>query len=305
MDRPVVAAFVDALEPEVRERHSADDPQVAAALETALQQGRDPWPTVKISDSDFAAYIGARMRTEPDLVEQLGALNASDLYLACGCMAGDNKAYAAFESAYGADIGRAVRKVGSRKHAPEDLEQRVREKLFVGDGERLPKIAAYAGQGSLRAWVRVTGVRAVLDMVRWGDDSKRKVEMEADMLEALPDIEPSPELTAFRREHASRLPSAMREAFATLTPRQRNLLRHRYLHDLSTDRVAKMYGVHRATAFRWLEAARKHLFDRTREIMLQELSMSGRELESFIAALRSRIDISISGLLPSDFENDA
>jgi RNA polymerase sigma-70 factor (ECF subfamily) len=305
MSSPLVEAFSGALEPELVEQLGGGEAEFASVLSHLAREASDKWPAVAVSPEDFAAYLGARMQAEPDLLTQLRAVRASDLFLACGCMAGDRKAFSAFEAEFGPDIVRAVRKVGSRRHAPEDLEQRVREKLFVGDGERPPKITAYGGQGSLRAWVRVTAVRTVLDVVRWGDDSKRKVDMESDMLEALPDVEPSPELAAFRKEHAQRLPAAMREAFATLSPRQRNLLRHRYLHGLSTERVANMYSVHRATAFRWLEAARKHLFERTREIMLRDLSMSGRELESFIAALRSRLDVSINGLLPSEFEEDS
>jgi RNA polymerase sigma-70 factor (ECF subfamily) len=82
------------------------------------------------------------------------------------------------------------------------------------------------------------------------------------------------------------------------------VLRHRFLHGLSTDRIAKVYAVHRATAFRWLEAARQQLFDGTRDELQRELQLEGRDLESLIAALRSRIDLSVSQLLGSDLENE-
>ncbi len=97
----------------------------------------------------------------------------------------------------------------------------------------------------------------------------------------------------------------MQRAFASLTSRQRNLLRHRFLHGLSTDRIATIYAVHRATAFRWLEAARQQLFDNTRDELRRELALEGRDLESLIAALRSRIDLSVGQLLGGDLETEA
>jgi RNA polymerase sigma-70 factor (ECF subfamily) len=195
-----------------------------------------------------------------------------------------------------------VARVGETSHGREDLAQRVREKLFVPDGDRPARITAYAGRGSLRAWVRVTAIRTVLDIVRWKDDGKRRVSVEAGILEAMPGAEPDPELDYLRRAHGERLPNAMRRAFESLTSRQRNLLRHRFLHGLSTERIAKIYTVHRATAFRWLEAARQQLFERTRDELQRELQLEGRDLESLIAALRSRIDVSVNQLLGGDLE---
>jgi RNA polymerase sigma-70 factor (ECF subfamily) len=90
----------------------------------------------------------------------------------------------------------------------------------------------------------------------------------------------------------------MRRAFAGLEVRERNLLRQRYLHDLSGERIAQMYGVHRATAFGWIEEARRALLVRVR----RELGgrTKGRELESLLAVLGSRLDISLRGVMRSD-----
>lgn len=306
MPDEVSTRFIAALEPEVRQRFALDkdfDVQVSGAVDRfrAVQSQR---PRLRIALEELATHVAAQLQPDESLSAQLERLELDDLYLALACARGDREALQIFESSYGSDIVRAVAKVGARGHAPEDLEQRVREKLFVADGERPPRIAAYAGRGSLRGWVRVTTVRAVLDVVRWNDEVKRKVDMDRDVLEAMPGAAADPELDVLRRAHGERLVEAMREAFAALTPRQRNLLRQRFLHGLRTEKVARLYGVHRATAFRWLESARLELFDGTRKLLREQLGVSGRELESFIAAMRSRIDVSVGGLLQHELEHE-
>jgi RNA polymerase sigma-70 factor (ECF subfamily) len=298
-----IDAFVGGLEPEVQQR-SFDRERVAALLDDLLRAVHDAWPDATIDHDAFVADLARHLDADTGLVDQLGVVQAPDLWLAWACGRGDGHAIAKFDAAYGRDIERAVARVGATSHGHEDLAQRVREKLFVGDGDRPPRITAYAGRGSLRAWVRVTAIRTVLDVVRWKDDGKRRISVEAGILEAMPGAEPDPELDYLRRVHGDRLPRAMRRAFESLTSRQRNLLRHRFLHGLSTDRIAKVYAVHRATAFRWLESARQQLFDGTRDELQRELQLEGRDLESLIAALRSRIDLSVSQLLGSDLENE-
>ena len=53
--------------------------------------------------------------------------------------------------------------------------------------------------------------------------------------------------------------SATEAAFAELTPRQRNLLRHATFHRLGIDELAIIYGVHRTTTARWLQRTRETL----------------------------------------------
>lgn len=60
-------------------------------------------------------------------------------------------------------------------------------------------------------------------------------------------------------------------ALETLTPRERNLLRHQFVDHLNLDQIGALYQVHRATAWRWLTRAHKWVFDHTREAMMQQL----------------------------------
>ncbi|MEM6293592.1 MAG: sigma-70 family RNA polymerase sigma factor [Myxococcota bacterium] len=302
----LLEAFRGALHDEVRAAldASGDAAAVQQWLVAWVRVGAQAWPTVRTPPTELAAALGARLDGRDAVHAQLEPLQAADLFLALACGLGDGSAVAAFEAAHGGLIQKAVIKAGGSSHGVDDLAQRVREKLFVSDGDRPARICAYSGRGSLAGWVRVTSVRTVLDVVRWDGERRRRVDVDARVFEQVGAAEVSPEADYLRVAHADKLPAAMRAAFEALTARQRNLLRHRFFYGLSTDGVAKLYGVHRATAYRWLEGARIALFEGTREAIKRDLAVSGQELESLMHAFASRIDISMGQLLGRSLETE-
>ena len=273
-----------------------------AQLQAMYAAGRQAWPDVELPEGTFVSYLAAHLEDD-DLATQLRAIRPDDLYLACACAQAVPAALAAFDRAFGSQIDRALSRAGTsgRKIGQEEFRQLVREKLFVGDA---PKIQGYGGKGALRSWVRVTAVRTMLDQVRRRDDPGDASDG-GGILEVLPNAGADPELDYIRRAYADEIPSALRAAFEALTPRQRNVLRQRFLHGLSAERLATVYGVHRATAFRWLEMARDALLAGLRARLMAQLQLSGRGLDSLIADMGSRLDVSIAGLLDGSLEPDA
>jgi hypothetical protein len=79
---------------------------------------------------------------------------------------GDPAAIAAFESHLGADAVRALAKLGVRGPAADEIQQRVRHKLFVPADGAEPKIAGYTGRGPLRAWLRALTAHEALSEYR-------------------------------------------------------------------------------------------------------------------------------------------
>jgi RNA polymerase sigma-70 factor (ECF subfamily) len=55
-----------------------------------------------------------------------------------------------------------------------------------------------------------------------------------------------------------------------------------------------MYGVNRATAARWLVAARQSLLERARAAMRASLGSSEEELESLALLLQSQLHVSLA-----------
>jgi RNA polymerase sigma factor (sigma-70 family) len=63
--------------------------------------------------------------------------------------------------------------------------------------------------------------------------------------------------------------SAVREAFATLSPRQRYLLRLHFIDRLSTAEMGKLYSVDQSTVSRWLRSARQAVFEETKRRLME------------------------------------
>src|SRR5690606_4547847 len=125
-----------------------------------------------------------------------------------------------------------------------------------------PRVLAYAGQGQLGGLVRVAAVRAGLNLLR---DRGRLATGAAgsddggDELEDIPISADNPELARLKAQHRTAFKAAFEQAIASLEPRERSLLGLAIVKGLGIDRIGAIYGVHRATAARWVTAARANL----------------------------------------------
>jgi RNA polymerase sigma-70 factor (ECF subfamily) len=268
---------VEALQPLLRELHAA---------------ARRAWPTVALTPEQFAGHLRARLPAEGDAAAALRALHTDDLYLACGCALGDTRALAAFEDDVLSVVDRALPLVRAEPHVIDEVKQQLRLIILVGE-RGAPKIAEFAGRGSLRNWVRVMAVRAALHLMR---EAERHRPTESDALErALPPAG-SPELDYLKRRYRGAFEQAFRVALRALSPRERTLLRHRFIDELSIDEIGALYRVHRATAARWVERAAQALQARTRAALLEQVMVTATELDSIIRLVRSQLKVTLRTL---------
>jgi RNA polymerase sigma-70 factor, ECF subfamily len=258
---------------------------VAHLYETA----RAAWPGLHVDPERFAAYVGERASGGADLA----ALHAGDLYLACACASGDPPGLAAFEARYVAEVPSFLAGVERSAAAVDEVCQLVRERLFVAGEGRRPKIAEYAGRGSLGSWLRVVTLRIAQNRRR-GDRPHASLD-DAGALERLPAVDP--ELAIIKNRYRPAFDEALRAAFAGLTPRERLLFRMHFLDGLNIDRIGVVFGVHRATVARWIAAARESLLERLLRGLGERLRIGPAELESLMALVRSGLDVSLRALL--------
>jgi len=108
--------------------------------------------------------------------------------------------------------------------------------------------------------------------------------------------EPEP----MRLRYGAAFKAAFQSAIAALEPRQRLLLKLQFVDDLTVDQIGALYGVHRATAARWVARAREALFDETRRRLATELGLSARQLSSILDVVRSHVDVSLLRVLAQD-----
>lgn len=270
------------------------------SLRHTWQLGRTAWPAVDLPLDAFASFVGK-------LVPEAATRFPADLYLAAACVARNPEALAAFDRELLVPARATIRSIDARDEFIDEALQRLRTRLFVGDGDGdAPRIAGYAGRGSLRAWIGVLAARTALMMQR---SQRRAKEIpaalgdDADWPSALATISTSnPELELLKQQYASAFSAALRDAIYALEPRLRAALRMSFVDDVSIDEIAVVYSVHRATAARWIQRACDAVFEHTRNDLAGRLALSATELDRMTALIQSQLDVSVSQLL---FEHGA
>lgn len=263
------------------------------AAHAAWRAGQAAYPGLAVDAARFAAHVAA-------LPDAALARHGADLYLACACLDGDAAALRRFDDDVLAPASQAVRRIVHDAPFVDEVRQRVRAALLVGDGAARPRIADYAGRGPLRAWVGVAAVRTGLMMER---SRRRAREVPADDADDLGGAlcladTGNPELDLLKQQHAAAFRAALVDACGALEPRLRACLRMHVVDDLTIDQIGAAYGVHRATAARWVQRAREVLTERTQRLLRERLRLTPTELERVGSLVQSQLDVSLSQLLP-------
>jgi len=263
------------------------------AVDALLARGRAANPGIDIDAETFRAFIVERLPPGRVDDDALAELRIEALYLACACAAGDARAIAAFDRAYGRDIERAVAWLGGSTSAAEEVRQVIRERLFTRTKDRPPRIVEYGGKGDLGRWVRAIATRIAIDLRR---ATRREIASDDDDLveRALPMDDP--EIASIKARYAGELNQAVRDAVVELSVAAKNDLRLYYLDGLTLDEIARLDAVSAATVSRRLARARDTVLQRTRELLGERLRLELREVESILGVMGSRLEINASVL---------
>lgn len=291
MSGSLVTVFLEAVSPTVRRMLTSSagvEPLVMAALATATQAH----PSLHVPPEAFVRHLASQLRDD-DGADALAALNVGDLYLACGCALGLSEALREFQAVHVPALHRVLVRQGATEAMAEEVVSSLCTKLLIrGTGE--PRIATYAGRGSLAQWLRASAVRALIDLRRV---DRPESTVSDELLGELPDGGASPELTALKGEHQAAFNEAFREALAALSDRDRTLLRLHTIERSTIDDIGALYQVHRVTAFRWVEAARQRLIEGTRERLKLTWRADSEELQSVLRGMASVVDLSLKTAL--------
>lgn len=214
-----------------------------------------------------------------------------DRRLADECRRLEPRALTELDRRLSAVVPRALASIRMMASERSDLTQKVREKLLLGEA---PRIAQYTGRGPLDAWLRVVVLRAALDEVR-----KKEPDAPADEeLDALTQTAAAedPYLNALLSRCAPAVRRAVADALAALDDDDRLLLKLHYVDGLTIDELSPLLDVHRATAARRVARLRSQLGETVRLAAASVLDIDVTELESLVATLLSRLDISLGAL---------
>lgn len=229
------------------------------------------------------AFLAEKVEGEGDQERGLEKLHVADLFLACACARRDPGAIACFEERYRGEIAASYRRFPNLPASYDDVVQRMRERLFFADP---PAIAGYAGRGELRAWLRAATVHLLLNIA-----SRETRERPTDevFFDAVVDADPNAEAGYLKLACRAEFEASFEAALASLTNREKMLLRYAYTDGLSVDGIGAVFRVHRATAARWVAAARTKLVETTYAELIARLDIDPLEAESIVRAALSGV----------------
>jgi RNA polymerase sigma-70 factor (ECF subfamily) len=259
----------------------------AAAWAGLLAAARAEWPSVTFDEAKLVAFIGERI-SGSDLANALAAAPAADLALAGACVLQEPTATAAFDRVL-TEVDAAGASVGAPKDLVADVKQLLRLQLLVPKDGKPAGVAGYRGKGPLRGWVRITATR---ELIRHKKKRMREVPIEKS-LDHLITSRIDPSLDALKAEYRSEFAVALREAIGDLSAEDRALLVQQIVQDMSIDEIGAAFGVHRATAARWLNRARAALVAATHKRLAERLKLPVEQIDSVIRLVHSQLDASM------------
>jgi len=268
---------------------AGDVPPTADQLDAAargLAAAVAAWPDLPAPDAAFVAFARDRL---PDAA-QLDA-RLPDLLLAHHAGLGHPVAVGAIARLL-EGLRPPLRRTGADAGMIDELLADLPGDLLGPRGGAAARIYGYGGRGPLAAWLRVIAVRALVERRR-----KAGTAADDDAVADLATPEIDPELDLIRRKYAAEFRTAFAAVVGELEPADRALLRQHHLDGVSLDALARLHGVHRATAARRLAATRDLIFARVRRRLLGELRVGGDTVDSIIRLVRSELDLSLERYL--------
>jgi RNA polymerase sigma-70 factor (ECF subfamily) len=262
-------------------------PAALGAWQAFLDSARSHWPRVQFDEDALVGFVGERL-AGPDLVAALATAPAADLAIAAACVAQEPTAHAAFDAVLG-EVDAAGASTGATKDQIDEVKQLLRMQLLVAKDGKPPALASYRGKGPLRGWVRITATR---ELIRHKKKKDREVTF-GQSLERFLTTGGDPALEAMKAEYRTEFAHALNEAIEDLTAEDRTLLRQAIVDDMSIDAIGAAFGVHRATAARWLNRARGALVSATHRRLAARLKLPVEQIEEVIKLVQSRLDASV------------
>jgi RNA polymerase sigma-70 factor (ECF subfamily) len=228
-------------------------------------------------------------------------LHYEDLYLAIACARGDRIAWEFFADGYFALIKRLAAQACRSLDAGEDLAQELVTGLLgqgadtaaapvdsptAGDPDARRaggKLRSYNGRGSLAAWLRAAIAHAAIDRFRRG---QKQVSLDALREDGrLPEADRNPGAgdadACLDLRWGPVVASALDDEISRLPARDRLLLKLHHLQGVPLKRIGLQFGVHEATASRWLEKIRQGLRSRMERRLRKSHGLLPRDLRSF------------------------
>ena len=257
------------------------------AVRAAFERCQRRFPTIRLTVESFVARVEEILSPDPQpesnqWLETFTALRHEDLFLALACALGDRVAWEYFVDEYLSVLkGFAARAARGGVEADDLVQDLLAGLMPSGDAGKPSRLASYNGTGSLAGWLRVIVAHAAIDRLR---RASRQVSLES--LEEEGTEIPAPSGAAVENADlrldarwGQIVSKLLEEEIGRLPARDRLILALYHLRGVRLEALGRHFGVHEATASRWLSDAR----GRIRKNVERELRRRGvpsRELHA-------------------------
>jgi RNA polymerase sigma factor (sigma-70 family) len=239
----------------------------------------------------------------PECLSQFQQLHHEDLFLALACVQGDRVAWECFAEEYLELLRRFAGRACRSSDAGEDLAHEIVISLLgdrvaavpgaqdcgsaAGCGEAFQhpasrgKLQSFNGRGSLAGWLRAAVSHAAIDRLRRGRKQVSLDELlEQGKLAGLPDGHGASGGEGLDAHWGPVLARALEAEVSRLEARDRLLITLYYVQNVPLKIIGRQFGVHEATASRWLERLRSGLRKRVERELRRRHGLSVRDLAS-------------------------
>jgi RNA polymerase sigma-70 factor (ECF subfamily) len=264
---------------------------VVAAWEALFEAARMRWASVKLDEKMLLPFVAERIYGD-DLAAALAAAPAADLGLAAACAANEPTAHAAFDQVL-VEVDAAGAATNATADQIGEVKQMLRVQMLVAQNGKPPGITGYRGRGPLRGWLRITATR---ELIRVKKKQAREAPVERS-LDLLLSTGIDPGFESLKAEYRAEFAAALHEAVGDLTHEDRMVLRQQIVDDMSIDEIGAAFGVHRATAARWVNRARAALVSSTHKRLADRLELPVDEVASVIRLVQSKLEASVTRFL--------
>jgi RNA polymerase sigma-70 factor (ECF subfamily) len=248
---------------------------------------------LQIEPEVFAKHLVRHVGVDGPKIDCMETARLAELLLTLGCGLGDRAALERFDSDYFRSVPTFVRRVRLGQPELDELLQTLREQLLVARNDGGAKILDFSGRGPLGGWLRVASLRLALKL------RNRRLAERARGDEAIADasVTPDPELYLARLGADQAFKAAFEKSLAAISDEERTVLRMHFVDGSNLDEIALAYGIHRATAARWLASGRKTIAKLTRKHLRESLRLESRDLDSVLRLVGSHLELSLSRVL--------
>ncbi|KAF0250117.1 MAG: RNA polymerase sigma-70 factor ECF subfamily [bacterium] len=227
-------------------------------------------------------------------------LNSQELCFAIACAQGDESAWDEFMRDYRSFLQAVARQLTRNETQAEELVEIAWSELYglrEVEGKRISKFSAYSGKGSLKGWLRAVLFQLSVDRHRrQGRYVQPQEENDLERL-AAPVIHASEKKTDLSERYQIATHKALAQAITSLEPRMKIILNYYYYDNLTLKQIGQIFGVHEATASRWVVRIQQDIRQFVEKFLKQEYRFNSVQIKECLEYAAQGEGIDIKSLL--------